>query len=1299
MPTSILTGLAGLMLPTSGHALPKNLSFLEKLPFDVSSISTTHFVLGGLLLFTMLLLVIFLRRFTTVSRELRDVGTELDTTRQRLTDTSLRLEKTQTSLTETSKRHESILSEANVGIFKMDIDGTCIDLNKALQDMSGLYPKKALKEGLESAIHPEDQPKFKDAWEAFTEHNKPFSLRFRFRRAKSKEIHVHCAASKVLNRRKETEYYIGWITDITRFHEDELKTKAITSRYEYFMDETVESYYQLTPEEPIPLDAASLKMARSIMDNMKLAACNDTFAAMYGSTPEELTGKALNELQAGCGPLKNLETIKEFIENGYRAIDLESIRQDPSGNRLNLLNNTVGLIEDNKLVGIWGAQRNTSQQKREKTELTNQVQFMQRILDSLPADIYVKDTRCRYLYASQKLAERTGIPQEDWIGKTIFEVMPATPREHDKSAIEVMKNSQMTRIECPFELHGKPGWMETILSPLVSDEELVEGVVGLSVDMSTRKKREEQVSQRCTQLDQQLQNRTTELQQSQCEHGQTATALSEAIQNLKVAEAEHAAREHKMQSQLEDHKRSAEILRSNETHLLARQKELETQLGQRLSELDTETQKRIKWEELLVIKENALCEIEKQSSALGMQLKEETTLREQVEADLASSQVAQEEYRQKLESLVTVHKKEVSSLNTTNKEELKAEQQLRESAEKQRKKVEALLLQTQEQIKQKTEQHAEELKHEVAERKAATENLIQSMDELDKLKQQFSIRIEEETSSIKQELAKKQIHEKALRQQEKELESRIKELEKNLQLKVKAHAQEIQAREEETLHKQQAEQQVEQLKQQQASAIAREKQKIDLSIAEIRLDEVKLRKQIDDLEQEKLRLGERLDSRNAELAAITKKQRGMEVELAEARDKLSKLTLNHEKVLTQKTGKLENQLSKLEQTELGLRQKSEQQQKQMADLQKTILKLQKEMETETRDRTQIEEQIRQLEEDLETSKNKTRVLSEQHQEEIQEQEEQNRNNESVLKQEIESLLGIITEREEELVDIRQQRETAEERTKEIEILSENLKREYENELTASNESVRAVTGLIGELSTEAEQALINVAVAAGTIEEAENLLPNQKQELENITYRCDKLVNIMNCSNELTRLKTEGEALEYGACDLHNLIKELEQKFCHRAETKKLFFAISYAHQKSVNSVPCHVETDEQKVCKVLSMLLDYALEHTRKGRLGLHATCKAREGDTARIAFDMAYTGVQRNDTALAQVFSPDEAEETNSSNSIELSLVKEYIDLLGGEIRVEFREGGITVVTTELPFREIADESAKDEPTAGAA
>jgi len=841
--------------------------------FPVEMSMTAFLIIGGLLVLSIILFFVFQKRFNSTHQELTDLATELDNTRQRLAETKKALEETGQELQGTTQRYQGILFDAQVGMFQMDLDGTCTYINSAMEELSGLYSKKAFKEGIQSAIHPDDRERFDREWKAFAESDKPLAIRFRFKRPRGgRETHVLCKATKVLNSRKDAESYIGWISDTTPFHEEQLRQEAIAARYARFIDETVEGYYQLVPEKPIPLSDSPEKMAKAIMSGMVLASCNETFAAQYGSTPAALEGNRIDALDGGCGPLKNSEFVKQLIEAEYKLLDLESVRQDPRGNRLILLNNVVGLVENNALVGIWGSQRNISQQKREKEALASQARFMHRILDALPADVHVKDTRCRYLYASRKLADRTGIPQEEWIGKTIFEIMPATPRNHDKSAIEVMKSGKLARAERSYESQGKTGYMETLQIPLVSGDGLVEGMVGLSIDITDRKEKE-------------------------------AEARRDILRKLRLREAELEEKKKEFLEKLEERKQAEMELRHNEKNLLSLQKQLKEQLASRLAELESETDKRKKWEELISIKEDELRKVEEYSNARSRQLEGEIASRKQAEARLEANLAELEKHRKGIESLEEERKKETASLAEQKQKELAAESSARKQAESHLKKTENLLQKTQAKIKELSRQHAAELEHEISERNTARTQLLRNTAELEELKQQFSLRIEQETKQLKQELAQKQIREKALRQQEKKLEDRIRKLEKNLQDKIKEHSGQIQAHEKAEALRKQAEEKLEQMNTRQSQLVEREAQKLSLNIAEIRLGEVKLRKQIGDLQQEK----EQLENELKEMQLAFEASQG-----------------NVESMVEQQTEEIQKQLDRHKRNEAELKKEIEQ---------------------------------------------------------------------------------------------------------------------------------------------------------------------------------------------------------------------------------------------------------------------------------------------------------------------------------------------------------------------------------------
>ncbi len=1362
--------------------------FVDNSPHQTDTHTTSYLIIIGFLLaLTATLFFIFHRRYYAVATELKDITAELGSTRQRLTDTGKDLEQEQKVHKATSNRYQGILFDASVGMFQMDVDGNCTYVNSALQEWSGLYPKKALKEGFASAIHPDDRDTFRSAWKAFRDDDQPFNETFRFRFTKGRvvhEVYVACRANKIYNPKNEVESFIGWVSNVSIFHEQQLVQQVETARYGRFVAETIESSYKLAPKEPIPLSPTASIMASSIMESMVLVDCNDTFAAMYGAHPAELMGKAINELQGGCGPFQNKDTLIEFVENSYKFSDNESVRQDPNGTRLNLINDAVGMIEGNKLVGIWGAQRNISRQKREQAELLSKINFMHRILNVLPADVHVKDTRCRYLYASKKLADRTGIAQEEWIGKTVFEVIPGTSKDHDQTSVETMKSGKINRVERPYEARGKSGWMETVQIPLVSDDGLVEGVVGLSLDISDRKKKEEDIRNQSVRIDQQLKQTRNELTHTEGEYAKAATALSSAIQKLKLAEAQKTNRQHEYGEQLAQRKQMEKTLRDRQEELLTQQHQLEKNLARRLNELDTETDKRKKWEELLAIKEDELGKAEALTLDLQQQFEQESQFRSKVESELTTARDDLQNVRNDLDALVENRERDLEAVNSKNQSDFDAENRSRVIAEKKLVKVEGVLQGTQADLQQMTEQHSIELEQEVAERKSAAEKLIQSMEELDELRQHFNERIETETKTIKQELAQKQIREKTLRQHEKDLESRIKELEKTLHMKAKEYSEQLQAREGAEVQKQQVEQRLEQMSQRQKQLIERETQKLHLHIAEIRLEEVKLRKEVGDLQRHKESLEEQLRMHNADQKKAGQDSQKTEAVLAETQARLKQLSDSQDKVvseateglrkelvdvqtsgeklkeqleqlqmdkrtveenlegrtaelskaareyrkvvdaykgsqtmvkklakeqdalLSQKTGELETQLKQLRQTEVDLRAQEQRLKIRTEDQQQRIEELNQNLEAEAATRRKADKELQQLQTALESSQENADTLLREQTRELKDRVERLSLAEESLKQDLEKAHRSIDERDESAATMETERQQTEERIKEVEQRLSNVREEHQAELKVALSEVKEISrmngNLVDELNDTLQEALNPVVKTTLLMEKAENISDAQKRDLVGANNKCRSLIDMMNYRSELTHLADGSQNSKAAQCDLHGLMGNIDRQFSHRADTKKLFFAMSFAQYQAAHNVPKLVKTDGQKVQKVLSILLGYAIEQTDKGRLGLHATRKSSTTDSTHIAFELAYTGRDKEDRLLSSIFGSDK-KEGEVDLKYGLTLARRYIGMLNGEITLEYRDGGITALTVQFPFTKVASEGmiilSDDETKAGAA
>ncbi len=900
--------LAALLLPAVSQAQPWALV----LPVEMNL--AAYLLIGFLLVLSIVQFFLYQQRYRVTRQELTDLTEELSTTRSRLTDTAGQLDTEQKEHKTTAERYTRILFDAQAGMFQIDRSGKCIYLNAAMQELSGLYPKKALKEGLESAIHPEDKKEFIKAWDAFTADDKAaFEHCFRFQTSRTKETHVLCRAAKMRDAHNDVESYIGWAADITQMHEEVRRQQAETERFEHFVSETVEGFYKLVPDTPIRLNANPEKIAEKILRHMELRDCNDTFAAMYGSTPDKLLGKSIGDLTDGCGPFRTAEQVQEFAAADCQVIDLESVRRDSNGNRIHLMHNAVGMIEDNQLVGIWGYQRNVSRQKREQTELSNKIEFLQRILDALPADVQVKDTRCRYLYASKILAQRTGICQEEWIGKTIFEILPATPRTHDQPAIEAMKSGSLLRSECRFDANDRQGWMENHQVPLISEEGLVEGVVSLSLDITARKKGEEEALQRNQELQAALAHTQQHLIDSRSEQAQTAADLAAAQDRAQALHAERNDALAYFREKLAEQRTTEEKLRRTEQSLLTRQQQLEEQLSRRIQDLDKETCKRRKWEELLQIKEEELRRLEENTAQLEEYYAQETARRGNAETSLRETQANLTAARTQAAETESGLLQQIEQLQADFQAELQAEKSSRKQAEKKLERTQEFLESTQEQVRNMTDQHAHELELEVAAHKEAAEKLVGCMKEFDALRLNFSQRLDDETKAIKHELAQKQIREKALRQNEKDLEKRIRQLESTLQQKTKAHAEQIQAREGVETAKNQLEQEMKKLTQRQQELVENETKQLHLTISEIRLEEVKHRKRAAELENAKEELEEQLRVQEDLVEKARREQQQLAAALQQSETELKQLTGEQSKQVGRETEALQEQLQALEQ--------------------------------------------------------------------------------------------------------------------------------------------------------------------------------------------------------------------------------------------------------------------------------------------------------------------------------------------------------------------------------------------------
>ncbi|MFP4142342.1 MAG: PAS domain S-box protein [Thermoplasmata archaeon] len=118
---------------------------------------------------------------------------------------------------------------------------------------------------------------------------------------------------------------------------------------------------------------------------------------------------------------------------------------------------------------------------------------LENILDHIPGLVYYKDTENNFIKVNKKLAEAHGMSKEEMEGKSLFDLYPKEEAqkylEDDKDVIE-NREPKLNMIE-PWS-PDEEEWISTSKIPYLVDGE-VKGIIGISIDVTEKKKNRERV--------------------------------------------------------------------------------------------------------------------------------------------------------------------------------------------------------------------------------------------------------------------------------------------------------------------------------------------------------------------------------------------------------------------------------------------------------------------------------------------------------------------------------------------------------------------------------------------------------------------------------------------------------------------------------------------------------------------------------------------------------------------------------------------------------------------------------------
>src|SRR5215207_7160984 len=260
--------------------------------------------------------------------------------------------------------------------------------------------------------------------------------------------------------------------DVTEQKNAQLALQASEQKYRNFIEQSMEGIWFLAFDLPISISLPAADQVDLIYKTGYISESNDVLAHMYGySSSEEMRGVRLMDLQAETGPNEiSSQATLQLVKEGYRSGNRETREQKRTGEIVAFLNNAVGVIEDNHLVGLWGTQLDITALKNTEDALRLSEARTRALLDAIPDMIFEFKSDGTILQFISSRANTPLIPPEQFLGKKIMDVLPASVASQTTFAIErVLDSGRVHAFEYQLFQDDENRTFEARITPLSPD--------------------------------------------------------------------------------------------------------------------------------------------------------------------------------------------------------------------------------------------------------------------------------------------------------------------------------------------------------------------------------------------------------------------------------------------------------------------------------------------------------------------------------------------------------------------------------------------------------------------------------------------------------------------------------------------------------------------------------------------------------------------------------------------------------------------------------------------------------------
>ena len=231
--------------------------------------------------------------------------------------------------------------------------------------------------------------------------------------------------------------------------------------------------------------------AISTLEEGRLLDVNLSFLATLGYTRKEVIGRTVSDLGLYFDPAQRNALLRQIRETGKASnIDVKIYRKNRD-----LLDGSLSaiIIDADGNPRLFTVILDLTERKRAEKQITESNEFLQTLIQTIPYPVFYKNRDGRYQECNKAFEKYFGLPAEEIIGKTVFEIFPKEiAEEYFRIDEELFSHPGMKQYNARVVTNdGLTRYAIFDKATIVNSTGDVTGLVGIISDITERKKAED----------------------------------------------------------------------------------------------------------------------------------------------------------------------------------------------------------------------------------------------------------------------------------------------------------------------------------------------------------------------------------------------------------------------------------------------------------------------------------------------------------------------------------------------------------------------------------------------------------------------------------------------------------------------------------------------------------------------------------------------------------------------------------------------------------------------------------------